>query len=44
MRKIRRMGDSSDDSLEGVANLLDLGVVFALGFLLALLAHLTFPN
>lgn len=37
---IRRVGHHVSDPLEGVANLFDLGVVFALGFMVAMLAHL----
>ena len=38
MRKIRRLGEQEDnDPLHGVANFFDLGVIFALGFLLALM-------
>lgn len=41
MSRVRRLGeDGSDDPLHGVANFFDVGIVFALGFMLALLAHL----
>lgn len=40
MRTIRRVGHRDDDPLEGVANLFDLGIVFALGFMVALMASL----
>lgn len=40
-RRKRRIADpESDDPLAGVANFFDLGVVFALGFLVALLGYL----
>lgn len=45
MREIRRPGaGEGDDPLQGVANFFDLGIVFALGFLLALLAYLGLPE
>ncbi len=45
MRKIRRVGELEDgDPLHGVANFFDLGIVFALGFLLALFAYLGLPE
>lgn len=38
-RRLRgRLGEEMMDPLQGVANLFDLGVVFALGFLIALMA------
>ncbi|MCX7704585.1 MAG: DUF2149 domain-containing protein, partial [Planctomycetota bacterium] len=43
-RKIRRLNLPDDDPLQGVANFFDLGVVFALGFLLALLVYLGLPE
>jgi hypothetical protein len=34
MRALRRLAeDSGDDPLQGVANFFDLGIVFALGFM-----------
>ena len=39
MRKLRLGLSGSDDPLEGMANLFDLGVVFALGFGIAVLAR-----
>ena len=40
MRRIRRsLGRSDDDPLEGVANFFDIGVIFSLGFMAAMLAH-----
>lgn len=38
MRKLRRIGTGEDDPLDGVANFFDLGVIFALGFMVPLLA------
>ncbi len=43
-RKIRILGSEDDDPLSGVANFFDLGIVFALGFLLALVAYLGLPE
>jgi len=43
MRNLRRLGEPDDDPLQGVANFFDLGIVFALGFLLALMAYLGLP-
>lgn len=43
-RPLRRLGSESEDPLEGVANLFDLGIVFGLGFLLALMAYLGLPT
>lgn len=43
-RTIRRFDSRHDDPLEGVANLFDLGIVFALGFMVALIAHLGLPE
>lgn len=47
MRKIRRMGEPEDvvsnDPLHGVANLFDLGVIFALGLLLVSIPYLGMP-
>jgi len=40
-KRARRLGASDDDDpLQGVANLFDLGIILALGFMLALLGHL----
>ena len=39
MRKLRRIGSGEDDPLDGVANFFDLGVIFALGFMVPLLAR-----
>ena len=45
MRNIRRIGLLEDgDPLHGVANFFDLGIVFALGFLLALMAYIGLPE
>lgn len=44
MRRIRRLGEEESDPLQGVANLFDLGVVFALGFMVALIAYLGLPE
>lgn len=45
MSRLRRLGeDGGDDPLQGVANFFDLGIVFALGFLLALLSYLGLPE
>lgn len=41
MSRLRRLAtEVDDDPLSGLANLFDLGIVFALGFMLALIAHL----
>lgn len=40
MRKIKRIGNSDSDPLQGVANLFDLGIVFSLAFLLAVLVRM----
>lgn len=39
MRRLRLSDPGHDDPLEGMANLFDLGVVFALGFGIAILAQ-----
>ena len=39
MRSLRLSDPGHDDPLEGMANLFDLGVVFALGFGIAILAQ-----
>ncbi|NQT17802.1 MAG: DUF2149 domain-containing protein [Planctomycetes bacterium] len=44
MRNIRRLGEETHDPLQGVANLFDVGIVFALGFLLALMTYLGLPG
>jgi hypothetical protein len=46
MRKttIRRLGRNEGDPLEGVANLFDLGIVFALGFMVAVIASMGLPE
>lgn len=43
-RHLRRVGELDDDPLQGVANLFDLGIVFALGFLLALMSYIGLPE
>ncbi len=43
-RRLRLDAGESDDPLQGVANLFDLGIVFALGFLLSLLSYLGLPT
>ena len=40
----RRLRREAPDPLQGVANLFDLGLVIALGFLLALVAYLGLPE
>ncbi len=44
MGRIRRLGDRSDDPLEGVANFFDLGIVFALAFMVTLISYLGLPE
>ena len=45
MRRIRKLGEQeSDDPLQGVANFFDIGIVFALGFLLSLIAYIGIPE
>lgn len=44
MRQIRRLGETDIDPLNGVANFFDLGIIFALGFLLALLSYFGLPS
>lgn len=39
MRRLRLNSEQSDDPLDGMANLFDLGVVFALGFGIAILSR-----
>jgi len=41
MRKLRLGSHGSDDPLDGMANLFDLGIVFALGFGIAILARVS---
>ena len=41
MQKLRLSSMSSDDPLDGMANLFDLGVVFALGFGIAVMAQVS---
>lgn len=43
-RKLRTLGESEIDPLQGVANLFDLGILFALGFLLALVTYMGLPE
>ncbi len=44
MSRIRRLGDEDHDPLQGVANFFDLGIVFALAFIVALIAYLGLPE
>ncbi|MDA3872393.1 MAG: DUF2149 domain-containing protein [Kiritimatiellae bacterium] len=45
MRALRRLAeDSGDDPLQGVANFFDLGIVFALGFMVALISYMGLPE
>jgi hypothetical protein len=44
MRRTRHLETEDDDPLQGMANLFDLGMVFALGFLLALVAYVGLPE
>lgn len=44
MRKLRRIGEESHDPMQGIANLFDVGLVFALGFMLALISYLGLPK
>lgn len=39
MRMLRSSEEEFEDPLQGVANLFDLGIVFALGFMLALMSY-----
>ena len=39
LRRLRLSGERFDDPLDGMANLFDLGVVFALGFGIAILSR-----
>ncbi len=43
-RRLRLDDQDGDDPLQGVANFFDLGIVFALGFMLALIAALGLPS
>lgn len=45
MRQIRRLAEQeSDDPLQGVANFFDIGIIFALGFLLSLMVYIGLPE
>ncbi|RMH04846.1 MAG: DUF2149 domain-containing protein [Planctomycetota bacterium] len=44
MRRGRRLGPTDEDPLAGVANLFDLGIVFALGFMVSLVLYLGLPE
>ncbi len=44
MRRVRTVGSLDDDPLAGVANFFDIGVIFALGFMVALIARLGLPE
>ena len=44
MRRIRTLGAVTADPLEGVANFFDLGVVFALAFMVSLISYLGLPE
>ena len=44
MRHLRTVGSLDDDPLAGVANFFDIGVIFALGFMVALIARLGLPE
>lgn len=44
MRNLRRLGEETHDPMQGIANLFDVGLVFALGFMLALLSYLGLPQ
>jgi hypothetical protein len=44
IRKLHSSEHETDDPLAGVANFLDLGIVFAAGILLALVSYLNLPE
>ncbi len=44
MRRLRTLGHDTNDPLEGVANFFDLGVVFALAFMVSLISYLGLPE
>ena len=44
MRRLRSIGSHDDDPLSGVANFFDIGVIFSLGFMVALVARLGVPE
>jgi len=44
LNKGRRLGSYDEDPLTGVANLFDLGIVFALGFMVSLVAYMGLPE
>jgi hypothetical protein len=44
MRRRRHLEDCEEDPLTGFANLFDLGIVFALGFMVSLITYLGLPE
>ncbi len=44
MKQGRRLQEDHEDPLSGVANLFDIGIVFALGFIVSLVAYLGLPE
>jgi len=45
MSRIRRLAEADEeDPLAGVANFFDLGIVFALGFMVALISYMGLPE